>query len=121
MPNPKRRHSNSRTRKRRTHDVMRARATAVDPKCPLGADNCVPHASHRVCPKCGYGTCMCEAKRRERPSVSAPQVPTSGSRRKKTHELNFKTGDVFSATAILNDKLMGHKVPHSILWIQESL
>ena len=54
MPNPKRRHSNTRTRKRRTHDVMRACQTAVDPQCPLGADHCVPHARHRVCPKCGY-------------------------------------------------------------------
>ena len=54
MPNPKRRHSNARTRKRRTHDVMRVASTQLDPHCPLGADNCVPHASHRVCPKCGY-------------------------------------------------------------------
>jgi ribosomal protein L32 len=29
-------------------------ATKVDPNCPLGADNCQPHPSHRVCPKCGY-------------------------------------------------------------------
>lgn len=54
MPNPKRRHSNTRTRKRRTHDVMTASQTSLDPQCPLGADNCVPHARHRVCPKCGY-------------------------------------------------------------------
>ena len=54
MPNPKRRHSNTRTRKRRTHDVMGTIATQRDPHCPLGADNCVPHASHRVCPQCGY-------------------------------------------------------------------
>ncbi len=54
MPNPKRRHSNTRTRKRRTHDVMAVLHMAVDPNCPLGTDNCVPHASHRVCPKCGY-------------------------------------------------------------------
>ena len=54
MPNPKRRHSNSRTRKRRTHDRMKAAQTAIDPHCPLGTENCVPHHSHRVCPKCGY-------------------------------------------------------------------
>ena len=54
MPNPKRRHSNSRTRKRRTHDVMRASQTLADPQCPLGVDNCQPHPRHRVCPKCGY-------------------------------------------------------------------
>ena len=54
MPNPKRRHSNTRTRKRRTHDKMEVLQTATDPNCPLGAGSCVPHASHRVCPKCGY-------------------------------------------------------------------
>ena len=36
MPNPKRRHSNTRTRKRRTHDVMGVLQTALDPNCPLG-------------------------------------------------------------------------------------
>ena len=51
---PKRRHSNTRTRKRRTHDVMAVGQAVIDQKCPLGAGNCVPHASHRVCPKCGY-------------------------------------------------------------------
>jgi large subunit ribosomal protein L32 len=51
---PKRRHSNARTRKRRTHDVMAVGQSMIDPNCPLGAGNCVPHASHRVCPKCGY-------------------------------------------------------------------
>ena len=54
MPNPKRRHSNSRTRKRRTHDVMTVLHNAVDPNCPLGPENCRPHPSHRICPKCGY-------------------------------------------------------------------
>ena len=48
MPNPKRRHSNARTRKRRTHDVMKARAMMACQHC--GG----PVASHRVCPKCGY-------------------------------------------------------------------
>jgi ribosomal protein L32 len=33
---------------------MQVTATMIDPNCPLGAENCVPHASHRVCPKCGY-------------------------------------------------------------------
>ena len=54
MPNPKRRHSNTRTRKRRTHDRMGILPAMLDPNCPLGADHCVPHTSHRVCPKCGY-------------------------------------------------------------------
>ena len=48
MPNPKRRHSNARTRKRRTHDVMKVRAMMACQNC----GNAV--ASHRVCPKCGY-------------------------------------------------------------------
>ena len=48
MPNPKRRHSNTRTRKRRTHDVMKAMATQPCVQCGN------PIASHRVCPKCGY-------------------------------------------------------------------
>jgi len=33
---------------------MTATQTAIDPHCPLGKENCIPHASHRVCPKCGY-------------------------------------------------------------------
>lgn len=48
MPNPKRRHSNQRTRKRRTHDVMVAMATSACKNC----GNPIP--SHRVCPKCGF-------------------------------------------------------------------
>ena len=48
MPNPKRRHSNTRTRKRRTHDVMKVQATKPCQECGL------PIASHRVCSKCGY-------------------------------------------------------------------
>ena len=48
MPNPKRRHSNTRTRKRRTHDVMTAMATRACQQCGH------PGAPHRVCSKCGY-------------------------------------------------------------------
>ena len=48
MPNPKRRHSNQRTRKRRTHDVMKAMAMQPCKQC---GD---PIAPHRVCRKCGY-------------------------------------------------------------------
>ncbi|HUK92327.1 MAG TPA: 50S ribosomal protein L32 [Blastocatellia bacterium] len=48
MPNPKRKHSKSRTSKRRAHDHLSA--TAVGP-CP----NCgEPRLSHRVCSKCGF-------------------------------------------------------------------
>ena len=48
MPNPKRRHSNTRTRKRRTHDKMTVLAKNACGQC--GG----PVAPHRVCPKCGY-------------------------------------------------------------------
>ncbi len=53
MPNPKRRHSNTRTRKRRTHDVMIAMTTSACQQCDkMGIFNPIP--PHRVCPKCGY-------------------------------------------------------------------
>ncbi len=48
MPNPKRRHSNTRTRKRRTHDKMKVAATKPCIQCGY------PIMSHRVCSKCGY-------------------------------------------------------------------
>lgn len=68
MPNPKRRHSNSRTRKRRTHDKLSALPAGIDPHCPLGTDNCVPHSPHRVCPKCGYykGRSVIQIKSKEK-------------------------------------------------------
>jgi len=48
MPNPKRRHSKSRTRQRRAHDALRAPQTAPCPNCQE------PRLPHRVCPKCGH-------------------------------------------------------------------
>ncbi|HTL70950.1 MAG TPA: 50S ribosomal protein L32 [Candidatus Eisenbacteria bacterium] len=53
MPNPKRRHSNTRTRKRRTHDLMTA---AQNQDCPTCASREVhtPLRRHRVCPVCGH-------------------------------------------------------------------
>jgi large subunit ribosomal protein L32 len=48
MPNPKRRHSKARTRKRRAHDALRAPQTTLCPNCQE------PRVQHRVCPKCGY-------------------------------------------------------------------
>ena len=48
MPNPKRRHSNTRTRKRRTHDKMSLMTVSACSHC--GG----PVPPHRVCPKCGY-------------------------------------------------------------------
>ncbi len=48
MPNPKRRHSKTRGRKRRTH--YKATAPAVS-ECP----NChTQKLPHRVCPNCGF-------------------------------------------------------------------
>lgn len=54
MPNPKRRHSNTRTRKRRTHDVMKIMTVGAGTGCPPGTKNPVPHMPHRVCTRCGY-------------------------------------------------------------------
>ena len=48
MPNPKRRHSNQRTRKRRTHDALRAGNSSTCPQCKK---DILPH---RICPYCGY-------------------------------------------------------------------
>lgn len=48
MPNPKRRHSKSRGRKRRTH--YKAELPTITP-CP----NCGEmKLAHKVCPSCGY-------------------------------------------------------------------
>ncbi|HPP12781.1 MAG TPA: 50S ribosomal protein L32 [bacterium] len=48
MPNPKRRHSNSRTGKRRSHDHLRLVSLVACSQC----QTLVP--SHKVCPNCGY-------------------------------------------------------------------
>lgn len=48
MPNPKRRHSKTRTAKRRTHDTLSATHTGECPRCHE------PKRAHRVCPHCGY-------------------------------------------------------------------
>lgn len=48
MPNPKRRHSNTRTRLRRSHDALTVNGAAVCSHCGK------PAISHRVCPSCGY-------------------------------------------------------------------
>jgi large subunit ribosomal protein L32 len=48
MAVPKRRHSNSRTRKRRTHDAKKPRQTSFCPKCSTAT---LPHV---ICPNCGY-------------------------------------------------------------------
>lgn len=47
MPNPKRRHSNSRTQKRRAHDALKQPGQT---ECPHCHEKIQPH---RVCPFCG--------------------------------------------------------------------
>ncbi len=48
MPNPKRRHSKTRTSKRRTHDSLSAVTTGLCPQCKDAK------APHRICPHCGF-------------------------------------------------------------------
>ncbi|MDH7515369.1 MAG: 50S ribosomal protein L32 [Bacteroidota bacterium] len=48
MPNPKHRHSKTRTRKRRTHYKAERPATMVCPNCQE------TKLQHRICPNCGY-------------------------------------------------------------------
>ena len=48
MPNPKRRHSKTRTAKRRTHDALAPVAVSTCPQC---RELKPPHV---VCPNCGY-------------------------------------------------------------------
>ena len=48
MPKPKRRHSKTRTAKRRTHDTLKATATNLCPQCHE------PKSSHRICTHCRY-------------------------------------------------------------------
>jgi large subunit ribosomal protein L32 len=48
MPNPKRRHSKSRTSKRRAHDHLVPPHMTPCPNCGE------PRLPHRVCMKCGY-------------------------------------------------------------------
>jgi large subunit ribosomal protein L32 len=48
MPNPKRRHSKSRTGKRRSHDHLVAPSIGPCPNCGE------PRLPHRVCSKCGF-------------------------------------------------------------------
>ncbi len=48
MPNPKRRHSKTRGRKRRTHYKASAPSMVVCPNCKE------PKMTHQVCQKCGF-------------------------------------------------------------------
>lgn len=48
MPNPKRRHSKSRRRKRRAHDALPLPNFSICSNC---GSQLLPH---RVCPNCGY-------------------------------------------------------------------
>lgn len=48
MANPKRRHSNTRSRLRRAHDFLTAPSNSKCPQCGAA------RLPHRVCKKCGY-------------------------------------------------------------------
>ena len=48
MANPKRRHSNTRTRLRRAHDFLKIQSVSKCPQCGAA------QLPHRVCPSCGY-------------------------------------------------------------------
>jgi large subunit ribosomal protein L32 len=48
MPNPKRRHSKARGRKRRTHDALPAAPVSECPQCHEAK------LMHHVCPHCGF-------------------------------------------------------------------
>ena len=48
MPNPKRRHSKSRTAKRRTHDSLKPLTVGECPQCHE------PKPPHQVCRNCGH-------------------------------------------------------------------
>lgn len=48
MPNPKRRHSKTRTAKRRTHDALAPVPVGECPQCHE------PKPPHQVCRNCGY-------------------------------------------------------------------
>ncbi len=48
MANPKRRHSNTRSRLRRAHDFLKPVGVSKCPQCQA------PVLPHRVCPSCGY-------------------------------------------------------------------
>ncbi len=48
MPNPKRRHSKTRGRKRRTHYKAVLPAMSICPNCKQ------PKLNHNVCPSCGF-------------------------------------------------------------------
>lgn len=48
MANPKRRHSNCRTRLRRSHDALKTQSLSTCPKCGTSV------LPHRVCRVCGF-------------------------------------------------------------------
>ncbi|MFM7163720.1 MAG: 50S ribosomal protein L32 [Actinomycetota bacterium] len=48
MPQPKRRHSKSRSRKRNSHNAIKPRQLAKCPQCGTSAP------THVICPNCGF-------------------------------------------------------------------
>ena len=57
MPLPKRRHSNARTRKRRTHYKLTPPTLSACPRCQE------MRLSHHVCPSCGYYGARSESRK----------------------------------------------------------
>ena len=62
MPLPKRRHSNQRTRLRRTHYKLNAPTITECPRCHA------PARPHHACPACGYynGRLVVEVKEKQK-------------------------------------------------------
>ncbi len=65
MANPKRRHSNTRSRLRRAHDFLTPGNTLKCPQCKA------PARPHRVCAACGY------YRGRQVLTIKAPKVKKS--------------------------------------------
>ncbi|MCE5321739.1 50S ribosomal protein L32 [bacterium] len=62
MPLPKRRHSNQRTRLRRTHYKLNVPTVSECPRCHA------PSQPHHACPSCGYynGRLVIEIKEKQK-------------------------------------------------------
>jgi large subunit ribosomal protein L32 len=61
MPNPKRRHSNHRTRIRRAHDAIRALAAQHCGRCGAVV------RAHRVCENCGHYALVRKGNEKDKP------------------------------------------------------
>ncbi|NUQ69258.1 MAG: 50S ribosomal protein L32 [Chthonomonadales bacterium] len=64
MPLPKRRHSNQRTRLRRTHYKLKLPVVGECPRCNA------PRQPYHVCPSCGYYNNRAVVKTKRKPGTS---------------------------------------------------